>query len=139
VLLRAGEGPALAAATLNLYAPDHARIQAVVSAPDRRRCGHATALVSELHGMLSEAGLSRALAVLLEDPPQTQPEARAAQSEARTARDALLRRRLGYRDLPIEALVELRRDSSDYHPQLLGTARLLVRPLEVRSGGRDAS
>ncbi|GBF90876.1 hypothetical protein Rsub_03730 [Raphidocelis subcapitata] len=128
LLLRAGDGPALAAATLNLYAPDHARLQAVVSAPDRRRRGHASALVSELHGILSGAGLSRVVAAVIDD---ARP---GAQSEARAARDGLLRRRLGYRDLPIEELVELRRDNSDYHPQLLGAARLLVRPLEARSG-----
>jgi len=52
VLLRHNDMPA-SAATLNVFADDHARIQAIVTAPHARRMGHASILLSEVEAWLA--------------------------------------------------------------------------------------
>ncbi|KAI8477339.1 MAG: hypothetical protein J3K34DRAFT_515690 [Monoraphidium minutum] len=123
VLLQRGGAP-LCVATLNLYAPDHARIQSLVSAEGARRRGNAALLVGALHDMLADAGLARVVAVISEDT-----------DEARAARDRLLTRRLGYRPVPIEEVVAWRAEIPEYHKSLVGGFALLQRPLVA--GARD--
>lgn len=119
VLLARGRAP-LAAASLNLYAPDHARVQSLVTAAGERRRGRAGELMRALTAALARAGVPRVVAIF---PEST--------DEARGARERLFRRRLGFKELPIEELVELRRELPDYHKSLVGGATLLVRALEA--------
>lgn len=58
--------PALADADARTPPPNAARAQSIVSAEGQRRKGHAALLVSELHGILADAGLARVVAVVAE-------------------------------------------------------------------------
>ncbi|KIY97661.1 hypothetical protein MNEG_10303 [Monoraphidium neglectum] len=94
------------------------RSASLVTAEDQRRRGNAAALLGELHSVLQGAGLQKVVAIIAEDT-----------DASRAARDRLLKRRFGYRDLDIEQLVAWRAELPEYNKSLVGGFTLLERPL----------
>eukprot|EP00775_Hariotina_reticulata_P010420 gene10420-10578_t len=108
-------GPVTCAATFNVFGQDHARLQGLVTPAWRSHQGHATQLLKQLEGMLTDAHCKQ-LVVILEPKEGEVGGPDVAH---------WLQRRMGYKEASSEQQMLWRRELPEYHKSLVAGCTLL--------------